>query len=99
MRTTADTNVPADAEASARYAALSSDDATYSRNPAAKPPTQAAARDVALARAAILATAIGCTGLPRPRRRARRLRPLQASAAASSSSAGTPVHGSAGSTV
>ena len=43
---------------------MSSDDATYSRNPAAKPPTKAAARDVALARAAILATAIGGIGGP-----------------------------------
>src|SRR5260370_9102419 len=53
---------------------------------------------LALASTAILATAIGTSGFEPARRwiRARTLRPLHASATASSSRAGTPVHGSGG---
>src|SRR5690348_12915702 len=60
----------------------------------------AAASDVALASAAILATAMGGIRVPPlPRSRARTFRPLTASAIASRASAGTPVQGSGGSTV
>src|ERR1700729_813781 len=69
------------------------------KKPAASPPNAAPPTELALARAANRTTAIGASGLPlrRPRILARRLRPLTASAAASSSMAGAAVHGSGGS--
>src|SRR6516165_4014811 len=56
----------------------------------------APASELAFASTASLATAIGGIGVPRPRSRARTLRPQTASAIASSASAGTPLHGSSG---
>ena len=67
--------------------------------PMARPAITAAASDVALASATILDTNSGAAGfMPRrPAIRARRSRPVQASATAVTRSAGTPVHGSGGS--
>src|SRR5215467_10760620 len=59
----------------------------------------APASELAFASTASRATAIGGIGVPRPRNRARTLRPQIASAIASSASAGTPLHGSSGSDV
>src|SRR4029077_6858572 len=60
---------------------------------------RAPASELAFASAAILATAIGGIGVPRPASRARTFRPVIVSAMASSTSAGTPLHGSGGSDV